>query len=99
VPGGVDGHVLRIASGPSALAGYGYPVVMASTPYWQRLVVLVPVFVVGIGLILGVLILLSRAFAQYVRESEHQNMIRAGVVLTVIAVGILTYLGIKLPRE
>ncbi len=72
---------------------------IASTPYWQRLLVLVPVFVVGIGLILGVLILLGRAFAQYVRESEHQGVIRVAVVLTVVAVGILTYLGIKLPRE
>ncbi len=72
---------------------------LATTPYWQRLFVLVPVFVVGIGMILGVLILLSRAFAQYVRESEHKNWIYASCVVVVAAVVILTYLGIKLPKE
>ncbi|HWB22112.1 MAG TPA: hypothetical protein VG652_04435 [Gaiellaceae bacterium] len=72
---------------------------LAATPYWQRLVVLVPVFVVGIGLILGVLILLTRAFAQFIRESEHKNWIYASCVVLVILIGILTYLGIKLPKE
>jgi threonine/homoserine/homoserine lactone efflux protein len=89
---------VRIASGPSALAGYGSCVV-AATPYWQRLLVLVPVFVVGIGLILGVLILLSRAFAQFIRESQHKNWIYTSCVVLVILIGILTYLGIKLPKE
>jgi uncharacterized protein YacL len=73
--------------------------VIASTPYWQRLLVLVPVFVVGIGLIIGVLILLARAFAQFIRESEHKNWIYASCVVVVAAVVILTYLGIKLPKE
>jgi threonine/homoserine/homoserine lactone efflux protein len=73
--------------------------VLATTPYWQRLVVLVPVFVVGIGLILGVLILLARAFAQYIRESEHKKWIYASCVGLVVAIAILTYLGIKLPKE
>ena len=37
---------------------------IASAPHWQRLVVLAPVFLIGAGLVLGVLILLGRAFAQ-----------------------------------
>jgi threonine/homoserine/homoserine lactone efflux protein len=73
--------------------------VLATTPYWQRLLVLVPVFVVGIGMILAVLILLSRAFAQFVRESEHKNWIYVSCAIVVAAVVILTYLGIKLPKE
>jgi threonine/homoserine/homoserine lactone efflux protein len=73
--------------------------VLATTPYWQRLLVLVPVFVVGIGMILAVLILLSRAFAQFVRESEHKNWIYFSCAIVVAAVVILTYLGIKLPKE
>jgi hypothetical protein len=73
--------------------------VLAATPYWQRLLVLVPVFVVGIGLIIGVLILLARAFAQFIRESQHKNWIYAGCVVVVVAIVILTYLGIKLPKE
>jgi hypothetical protein len=72
--------------------------VLATTPYWQRLLVLVPVFVVGIGLIIGVLILLARAFAQFIRESEHKNWIYVGCVGVVAAVVLLTYLGIKLPK-
>jgi threonine/homoserine/homoserine lactone efflux protein len=72
--------------------------VVATTPYWQRLFVLGPVFVVGIGMILAVLILLSRAFAQFVRESEHKNWIYVGCAVVVGAVVILTYLGIKLPK-
>jgi threonine/homoserine/homoserine lactone efflux protein len=72
--------------------------VLAATPYWQRLLVLVPVFVVGIGLIIGVMILLARAFAQFIRESQHKNWIYAGCIVVVIAIVILTYLGIKLPK-
>ncbi len=72
---------------------------LATTPYWQRLLVLVPVFVVGIGMILAVLILLSRAFAQFIRESQHKNWIFVGCAFVVIAIGILTYLGIQLPKE
>jgi threonine/homoserine/homoserine lactone efflux protein len=72
--------------------------VLATTPYWQRLLVLVPVFVVGIGLIIGVMILLARAFAQFVRESQHKNWIYVGCAVVVAAVVLLTYLGIKLPK-
>ena len=90
---------MRIASGASALAGYGLDVLLTTTPYWQRLLVLVPVFVVGIGLILGVVILLSRAFAQFIRESTHKNWIYLGCAVVVVAIVILTYLGIKLPKE
>jgi hypothetical protein len=73
--------------------------VLAATPYWQRLLVLVPVFVVGLGIILGVMILLARAFAQFIRESQHKNWIYAGCVVVVVAIVVLTYLGIKLPKE
>lgn len=73
--------------------------VLATTPYWQRLFVLVPVFVVAIGLVLGVLIVLGRAFAQFIRESEHKSWIYAGCLGLVAVVVLLTYLGIKLPKE
>ena len=72
---------------------------LAATPYWQRLLVLVPVFVVGLGIILGVMILLARAFAQFIRESQHKNWIYAGCIVVVVAIVVLTYLGIKLPKE
>jgi hypothetical protein len=72
---------------------------VASTPHWQRLVVLLPVFIVGGGLVAGVLIVLGRAFANSVRESGHKRVIVAGLVVLAGAVVLLTYLGVSLPRE
>jgi hypothetical protein len=72
---------------------------VASAPHWQRLLVLAPVFIVGAGLVLGVLILLGRAFAHSVRESGHKRVIVAGLIALAGAVVVLTYLGVELPRE
>jgi hypothetical protein len=72
---------------------------VASAPYWQRLVTLAPVFIVGAGLVLGVMIVLGRAFAHSVRESGHKNIIFAGLAALVGLVVLLTYLGVDLPRE
>ena len=72
---------------------------VASTPHWQRLVVLLPVFIVGGGLVAGVLIVLGRAFANSVRESGHKRVIVAGLIALAGAVVVLTYLGVELPRE
>jgi len=65
----------------------------------ERWIVLLPAIVVGSGLVLGVLILLGRAFAASVRESRHPRLIVAGLAGVVGAVVLLTYLGIQLPRE
>jgi hypothetical protein len=65
----------------------------------ERLVVLLPVFVVGIGLIAGVFILLGRAFAATVRESGHPRWILGGLAAAIGAIVILTWLGVDLPRE
>jgi hypothetical protein len=72
---------------------------LASPPLWQRLAVLAPAIVVGGGLVIGVLILLGRAFADTVRESGHKRIIIAGLVALGGAVLLLTYLGVELPRE
>ena len=72
---------------------------VAATPHWQRLLVLAPVFVIGAGLVLGVLILLGRAFADSVRESGHKRLLMAGLVALTGVVVLLTYLGVSLPRE
>jgi hypothetical protein len=73
--------------------------VVASAPLWQRLVVLAPAIVIGAGLVAGSFILLGKAFAQSVRESGHKRAILAGMVVLLAAVVVLTYLGVKLPRE
>ena len=72
---------------------------VASAPHWQRIVVLAPVLVIGVGLVLGVVILLGRAFANSVRESGHKRLIFAGFGVFVCAVVVLTYLGVSLPKE
>jgi hypothetical protein len=72
---------------------------VASAPHWQRLLVLAPVFIVGGGLVAGVLILLGRAFAHSVRDSGHPRVIVAGLIALAGAVVVLTYLGVELPRE
>jgi hypothetical protein len=73
--------------------------VLASAPDWQRYIVLAPAFVIGAGLVGAVLILLGRAFVESVRGSGHVRLIAAGLVGLAVLIGILTYLGIELPRE
>ena len=71
---------------------------IASAPLWQRLVILVPAFLVGGGIVLATCILLFRSFVQSVRESEHQRAIYLALVALVGVVALATYLGIKIPR-
>ena len=73
--------------------------VVASSPVWQRLIILAPAIVISIGLVFVVLMLLGRAFLQTVRESGHRRLIYASLVGLVVFIGVLTYLGIELPRE
>jgi hypothetical protein len=72
---------------------------LASAPDWQRYVVLLPVFVIGAGVVIAVLIILGRALASSVRESGHQRLVIGALVALAGLVAILTYLGIELPRE
>ena len=66
---------------------------------WQRFLYLAPVFVIGIGLIAAVLILLGRAFADSIRDVKHKNVLWVGAIAMIVAVVVLTYLGVSLPKE
>jgi hypothetical protein len=66
---------------------------------WERLVLLVPAFIIGAGLVAGVFILLGRAFAATVRESGHPRLIVGGLVALAGVIVVLTYLGVSLPKE
>ena len=66
---------------------------------WDRAVLWLPAVVLGTGLVLGVMILLGRAFAATVREAQHPRVIMGGLVLVVGAVVLMTWLGVTLPRE
>ena len=72
---------------------------IASTPEWQRLIVLAPVFVVGTGLVGAVLILLGRAFLDSWRTTQHKRLIVAGLIALCGLVVLLTYLGVSIPNE
>jgi hypothetical protein len=72
---------------------------LAETARWERLVTLVPVFVVGAGLVIAVLILLVRALLDSVRDVRHKGLLWVGAAALVGAVVVLTYLGVNLPKE
>jgi len=72
--------------------------VVASTPEWQRLVVLAPVWVIGAGVVGAVLILLGRAAAEGWRESAHKRMWLLAFVGLCGLVALLTYLGVTIPN-
>ena len=72
---------------------------MIGAPTWQRFVILIPAFLIGGGLILGMLVLLGRALVYSVRESGHARLIVVALGLMVVLVVVLTYFGIQLPRE
>jgi hypothetical protein len=72
---------------------------LADALTWERVVILAPALVVGGGLVLGVMILLGRAFAATVRESGHPRILWGGVAVVVGLVVLLTWLGVELPRE
>ena len=65
----------------------------------SRYIILLPAFIVGGGLVLAILILLGRAFAETVREAKHPRLITAGLVALAGAIVLLTYLGVELPKE
>ncbi len=80
------------------LPGYGSGMI-AATEGWQRLLILAPAFVIGVGLVLAVIILLVRAFIDSVSEIKHKRVIWIGTLALVGVVVLLTYLGVELPKE
>lgn len=72
---------------------------LVATPRWERLVALAPVFVFGAGLVIAVLILLGRAFADSIRGVKHKSWLVVAGLALLGAIVLLTYLGISLPKE
>lgn len=72
---------------------------LLATSSWERAVVWLPALVVGLGMVIACFILLGRAFADSVRDWGHPRLLAAGGILLVVAVVVLTYLGVELPRE
>jgi hypothetical protein len=72
---------------------------LAETARWERLLTLAPIFVVGAGLVIAVLILLVRAFLDSVKDVKHKQFLWVGAGALVAAVVVLTYFGVNLPKE
>ncbi len=72
---------------------------LAAASSSERLVILLPALVIGAGLVGAVFILLGRAFATTVRESGHPRAVIGGLIALGVVIGILTWLGVTLPRE
>ena len=72
---------------------------LAATEGWQRLLILAPAIVIGVGLVAAVLILLVRAFMDSVRDMKHKQLLWIGAAALVGVVALLTYFGVELPKE
>ena len=72
---------------------------LAATERWQRLLILAPAIVIGVGLVAAVLILLVRAFMDSVRDMKHKRLLWIGGAALVGVVVLLTYFGVELPKE
>ena len=72
---------------------------LAATERWQRLLILAPAIVIGVGLVAAVLILLVRAFMDSVRDMKHKQLLWIGAAALVGVVALLTYFGVELPKE
>lgn len=72
---------------------------LLAASHLERIVILAPAIVVGGGLVLGVLILMGRAFADSIREFGHPRLLLAGAIGLVAVVVLLTWLGVELPKE
>lgn len=61
--------------------------------------ILAPVIVVAVGAVVGLLILWGKVAAQHLRESRRPRLVLAIWIGGIALLVVLSYLGVKLPRE
>jgi hypothetical protein len=61
--------------------------------------ILAPVIVVAVGALLGLLILWGKVAAQQLRETRRPRLVLALWIGGIVLLVVLSYLGVKLPRE
>jgi hypothetical protein len=61
--------------------------------------ILAPVIVIGVGLAVGLLLLWGKVAAQHLRESRRPRLVLALWVIGIALLFVLSFLGVKLPRE
>ena len=66
---------------------------------FEKAVYLAPVIVVGGAAAVGLVILWGKVAAQSLKESRHPKLILAVWIAGIALLVVLSYLGVKLPRE
>lgn len=65
----------------------------------ERAIYLAPVIVVGFAAVAGLLILWGKVALESLRESRNPRLVVALWLLGLALIGLLTFLGVNLPRE
>jgi hypothetical protein len=93
---------MRVMRIPAALAAvFGIVAVTAAIMSWplERAIYLAPVIVVGAAAVVGLVLLWGKVALQAIRDSRHPRRVVAFWLIGFALIALLTFLGIKLPRE
>jgi hypothetical protein len=66
---------------------------------FQRAILLAPVLVIGVAALSGLVVFWGRIGWESLRNSRHPRLIIAGSLALVLAIVVLTILGVELPHE
>ncbi|HLY93633.1 MAG TPA: hypothetical protein VKP14_02200 [Gaiellaceae bacterium] len=87
---------------PAALtAVFGLAAATAAIMSWplERAIYLAPVLVVGAAAVIGLVLLWGKVALQAIRDSKRPRLVVALWLAGFALIALLTFLGIKLPRE
>lgn len=87
---------------PVALAAvFGLSAATAAIMSWpiERAIYLAPVIVVGVAAVIALVLLWGKVALQAIRDSRRPRLVVALWVAGFVLMALLTFLGIKLPRE
>jgi hypothetical protein len=93
----VRAHRIPVAPG-AVIAMVTATAVLMGWPF-ERAVYLAPVIVIGFAAVAGLLILWGKVALQQLRESKRPRLVLALWVVGIGMLFLLTYLGVKLPKE
>jgi small basic protein len=92
-------RALRIPAAVVAVLALVVATALALGWSFSRAAYLAPVIVVGAAAVAGLLILWGKVAVQQLRETRRPRLVVALWVLGIALIVLLTFLGVKLPRE